>query len=117
MQAIPTQMSFKNNFINNLILSTGPPRNVLVNAGARTTININWNPPIADPEDGTVLSYLISCSSGGWKDSITLSRTYSHYQWNHLVAFTNYVCCVRALTTNGPTNPICKSGQTLEDSK
>ena len=104
-------------FLNYLILSTGSPQNVSVRATTHTTIDISWKPPIADSQDGIVLKYSISCSSHGWKDSSTLSWHYNHYQWNHLVPFTHYTCCVKALTTNGPSNPTCNTNQTLEDSK
>ena len=88
-----------------------------VNATASTTIDISWNPPIADSQDGIVLSYSISCFSLKWNGSITHSKQYNHYQWNHLVPFTNYTCCVTAQTTNGLSNSTCDTEQTLEYSK
>ena len=104
-------------FLNYSILSTGPPQNASVNATAPTEIDISWNPPIADPQDGIVLNYSISCSSLEWNSNITLSWHYNHYQWNDLVPFTNYTCCVKALTTNGLSSSACDTEQTLEDSK
>ena len=103
--------------LNYSILYTGPPQNVSLNATASTTIDISWNPPIADSQDGIVLNYSISCFSLGWNGSITHSKQYNHYQWNHLVPFTNYTCCVTAQTTNGLSNSTCDTEQTPEDSK
>ena len=88
-----------------------------VNATAPTDIDISWNPPIADPQDGIVLNYSISCSSLEWNGNVTLPWYYNHYQWNDLVPFTNYTCCVNALTTNGLSSSTCDTEQTLEDSK
>ena len=34
-----------------------------------------------------------------------------------LAPFSNYSCCVRALTTNGYSNSACAMEQTLQDSK
>ena len=63
-------------------------------------LTLSWSPPLPSQRNGVIISYLITCSSGG--SIINSTRTSStSLTITGLQPFTSYICLVRAATAVG----------------
>ena len=88
------------------LVPSGPPQNI-INSVTSRTLTLSWSPPLLPQRNGVIISYLITCSSGG--SIINSTRTSStSLTITGLQPFTNYTCSVRAATTvgDGPATPV-----------
>ena len=88
------------------IVPSGLPQN-FTNSVTSRTLTLSWSPPLLSQRNGVIISYLITCSSGG--SIINGTRTSStSLTITGLQPFTNYTCSVRAATTvgDGPATPV-----------
>ena len=78
---------------------SGPPQSFRLVAMSHN-ITLSWSPPLPSQRNGVIISYLITCSSGG--SIINSTRTSStSLTITGLEPFTNYTCSVRATTVVG----------------
>ena len=99
------------------LLSTDSPRNVTLTAPTSTTLLLRWKLPEEDPNDGTILRYIILCGFGDG-DSLQprdVSASIRSLQLTDLRPFTTYNCCVSAQRTNGDSPETCRSETTPQD--
>ena len=81
------------------IVPSGPPYGLLLSTASHA-LTLSWSPPLPSQRNGVIISYLITCSSGG--SIINSTRTSStSLTITGLQPFTNYTCSVRAATTVG----------------
>ena len=88
-----------------------------LNATSSMTLHLKWEEPELDSWDGTVQGYGIDCISHfgyNHQDEVEDVLEYNIYS---LMPFSYYMCCVRAITTNGDSNYTCDTEQTLQDCK
>ena len=89
-----------------------------MNASSSRTLGLEWENPLLDDRDGTVTSYEVNCTSTfGYYYFVSVAGGVLECDIVDLALFSNYSCCVRALTTNGYSNSACAMEQTLQDSK
>ena len=119
--SVTTQQDSKlNNHIQRCILNftqytvpSGPPLNFVISVTSRT-LTLSWSPPLPSQRNGVIISYLITCSSGG--SIINSTRTSStSLTITGLQPFTNYICSVSAVTTVGDGPQTLVSGTSNED--
>ena len=94
---------------------SGPPQSLVSSVTSRT-LTLSWSPPLLSHRNGVIISYLITCSSGG--SIINSTRTSStSLTITGLQPFTNYTCSVRAATTVGDGPAMMQDNLTSEESK
>ena len=80
---------------------SGPPEefNIFLPQG-NPSMSLSWSPPLSSQRNGVIISYLVTCSSGG--SIINSTRTSStSLTITGLQPFTSYSCTVRAATIAG----------------
>ena len=98
------------------IVPNGLPQNSSVQSVTSRTLTLSWSPPLLSRRNGVIISYLITCSSGG--SIINSTRTSStSLTITGLQPFTNYTCSVRAATKLGDGPPAMNFRRTNEDSR
>ena len=88
------------------LVPSGLPRNI-TNSVSSHTLTLSWFPPLLSQCNGVIISYLITCTSGGIIiNSTRISST--SLTITGLQPFTNYTCSVRAATIvgDGPASPV-----------
>ena len=101
-----------------IVTYVGLPLNVTLNATSSMSLHMDWEEPELDAWDGTVSGYGIECSSDfGYYHENTFGGGQREYDVYNLLPFSNYSCCVLAMTTNGNSKYSCDAEQTLQDSK
>ena len=79
-------------------------------------MTLSWSPPLASQRNGVIISYLVTCNSGG--SIINRTRTSSTgLTITGLQPFTSYSCTVRAVTIVGDGPAAVKSTTTGEGSE
>ena len=97
------------------IVPSGPPQS-LVSSVTSGILTLFWSPPLFSQRNGVIISYLITCSSGG--SIINSTRTSStSLTITGLQPFTNYTCSVRAATIIGDGPAAVNTVETQEESK
>ena len=103
------------NHIHVLLVPGGPPVNFTI-FGTSHNITLFWSSPLPSQRNGVIISYLITCSSGG--SIINSTRTSStSLTITGLQPFNNYTCSVRAATIVGDGLTAMKIILTNEESK
>lgn len=95
----------------------GAPVNVQVSNVTSSTIGLSWSPPLVSETLGlAIYSYAITCLIGLQLDDATHMKTTDGYSaiFSQLLPFTQYNCCVRVNSENGPGVPACLSATTGE---
>ena len=94
---------------------SGQPQSLIFSTTSRT-LTFSWSPPLLSQRNGVIISYLITCSSGG--SIINSTRTSStSLTITGLQPFTNYTCSVRAATIVGDGPATMLDIVTSEESK
>ena len=97
------------------LVPSGPPQIFNISPNSRT-LTLSWSPPLLSQRNGVIISYLITCSSGG--SIINSTRTSSSsLTITGLQPFTNYTCSVRAATIVGDGPATLQDVITSEESK
>ena len=97
------------------LVPNGPPQNINVEMTAHT-LTLSWSPPLPSQRNGVIISYLITCSSGG--SIINSTRTSStSLTITGLQPFTNYTCSVSAATIVGDGPTTARTIETKKESK
>ena len=93
----------------------GAPVNVRVTNVTPSTIGLSWSPPLVSETLGlAIYSYTITCSRG-LDDDTHMKTTDGHsVMFSQFLPFTQYNCCVRVNSENGPGVPACLSATTGE---
>ena len=93
----------------------GPPQNFNTLVTSHT-LTLSWSPPFPSQRNGVIISYLITCSSGG--SIINSTRTSStSLTITGLQPFTNYTCSVRAATIRGDGPATVRTIETKRECK
>ena len=94
---------------------TGPPQNVRNTARSSTTLSISWSPPLITQRYGTILRYNVSCLGSGMLqfNQTTDNSTFS-VRMVSLRPYTNYSCCISAITTVAEGTKACTNTITSE---
>ena len=94
---------------------TGPPQNVRNTARSSTTLNISWSPPLITQRYGTILRYNVSCLGS---DMLQFNQTTDNSTFSArmvgLRPYTNYSCCISAITTVAEGKKACTNTITSE---
>ena len=99
---------------------TGPPNSVNADPIDSTSILLNWTQPVFDSQNSSIITkYGIWCVSteGDTVRDVAISSDQLEYRVNSLEPYSNYTCCLRALTTIGNSSSSCASALTMEDSE
>ena len=97
---------------------SGPPQDFVITATSQRTLTLSWSPPLPSQHNGVIISYLITCSSGGSINSTRSIRSSStNLTITGLQPFTNYTCTVSAATMVGDGPAAMRDAITSEASK
>ena len=98
-----------------MLAPSGPPQDFIISVTSRT-LNLSWSPPLPSQQNGVIISYVLTCSSGG--SIINSTRTSStSLTITGLEPFTNYTCSVNASTVVGDGPAAVRIVETSEDSE
>ena len=96
------------------LVPSGSPQDFRITTTSRT-LTLSWSPPLSSQRNGVIISYLITCSSGG--SIINSTRTSStSLTITGLQPFTSYTCFVSAATIVGDGPAGANFTMTNEDS-
>ena len=108
-----TMHLFTTCLLSNFSAPSGPPKNFIILTTSRN-INLTWSPPLPSQSNGVIISYFITCSTGG--SIINSTRTSStSLAITGLLPYTNYSCSITAHTSAGGGPAANTSVTTLQD--
>lgn len=102
-------------------LSPGPPSNVTVAPTNSTAMLVEWGRPVIDERHGRLQSYTVLCrspqnSSFFLQVSVT-DLSMRNLTLSRLLPYTNYNCCLSAITNTANSPFSCVQSTTLQDRK
>jgi len=86
-----------------------------------TSLELSWDPPVPDTDDGAITNYHVNCISQQdtagflYADSLPPDSN-RRLDIENLSPFTDYMCCVSVQTTGGTSPMLCLHQTTMEAS-
>lgn len=97
----------------------GAPRNITVVSTNSTALLVEWELPLIDERHGRLQSYTVLCRSPQIRDFFLQNSlndlAMRSFSLGSLLPYTNYSCCMSAITNTGNSPFSCVNSTTLQD--
>lgn len=86
---------------------SGPPQNIQLETNSSRSINVHWEPPLADQQNGVIIGYTVNVTEIGGQ-LLSFDTTEETFNINGLTPHTLYEIVISARTSSGagPFSPI-----------